>query len=318
MILVIMPSTSVFAYDCEVDGIYYNRISATEFEVTYYSSTSNAEAYKGEVIIPASVIYNGRTFKVISVGNSAFEGCTGLTSVTIPNSVTSIYSNAFQGCSGLTSVTIPNSVTSIGKDAFNNCTGLTSVTIPNSVTSINAGVFEGCTSLTSVTIPNSVTIIGHGAFQNCTGLTSVTIPNSVTIIDQYAFCWCTSLTSVTIPNSVTSIGYDAFSVCTSLTSLYINNTTPPKLHDQAFDNINYTWTDLYVPVGSKEAYKKASGWKNFVSISEYNPAVINTICNRDVMENSRYSLDGQHIIKPKKGVNIIKMSDGSTKKIIVR
>ena len=272
MILVIMPSTSVFAYDCEVDGIYYNRISATEFEVTYYSSTSNAEAYKGEVIIPASVIYNGRTFKVISVGNSAFEGCTGLTSVTIPNSVTSIYSNAFQGCSGLTSVTIPNSVTSIGKDAFN----------------------------------------------NCTGLTSVTIPNSVTIIDQYAFCWCTSLTSVTIPNSVTSIGYDAFSVCTSLTSLYINNTTPPKLHDQAFDNINYTWTDLYVPVGSKEAYKKASGWKNFVSISEYNPAVINTICNRDVMENSRYSLDGQHIIKPKKGVNIIKMSDGSTKKIIVR
>lgn len=100
--------------------------------------------------------------------------------------------------------------------------------------------------------------------------------------------------------------------------MYINNTTPPKLHDQAFDNINYTWTDLYVPVGSKEAYKKASGWKQFKYISEFNPASIDIISNGDVMENSRYSLDGQHIIKPKKGVNIIKMSDGSTKKVLVK
>ena len=122
---------------------------------------------------------------------------------------------------------------------------------------------------------------------------------------------------MTIPNSVTSIGNEAFKGCTSLTSLYVNNTTPPEL-DDTFEKIHYTWTDLYVPVGSIEAYSTASGWKNFVSISEYNPAVINTTSNGDVMESSRYSLNGQQIIEAKKGINIIKMSDGSTKKVLVK
>ena len=152
------------------------------------------------------------------------EGCKILTSVTIPNSVTSIGNKAFYGCTSLTSVTIPNSVTSIGVWAFDGCTSLTSVTIPNSVTSIESGAFRNCTSLTSVTIPNSVTSIESGAFQNCTSLSSVTIPNSVTSIGNYAFSGCTSLTSVTIPNSVTSIGQDAFYVCTSLTSVTFQGT----------------------------------------------------------------------------------------------
>ena len=133
-----------------------------------------------------------------------------LTSVTIPNSVTSIGKYAFSNCKGLTSVTIGNSVTSIGEYAFSNCTGLTSVTIGNSVTSIGDYAFSNCTGLTSVTIPNSVTSIGEYAFYNCTGLTSVTIPNSVTSIGESAFENCKGLTSITIPNSVTSIGNQAF------------------------------------------------------------------------------------------------------------
>ncbi len=158
-----------------------------------------------------------------SIGGSAFQGCTGLTSVTIPNSVTSIGSNVFQGCSSLTSVTIPNSVTSIGSNVFQCCSSLTSVTIGNSVTSIGNNVFECCSSLTSLTIPNSVTSIGDNAFNGCTGLTSLTIPNSVTSIGQVAFANCTGLTSLTIPNSVTSIGDYAFNGCTGLTSLTIPN-----------------------------------------------------------------------------------------------
>ncbi len=138
-----------------------------------------------------------------------------MTSVTIPNSVTSIGDGAFSGCSGLTSVTIPNSVTSIGEYAFSGCSGLTSVTIPNSVTGIERGAFNGCSSLNSVTIGNSVTSIGDYAFWGCSSLTSVTIPNSVTSIGNEAFDWCSGLTSLTIPNSVTSIGNDAFR--------YINN-----------------------------------------------------------------------------------------------
>ena len=156
---------------------------------------------------------------VTSIAHGTFYGCSGLTSITIPNSVTSIEDNAFFGCTGLTSITIPNSVTSIGGSAFYGCTGLTSITIPNSVTSIGEYAFYGCTGLTSITIPNSVTSIGNYAFYNCSGLTSITFPNSVTSIGSSAFSNCSGLTSITIPNSVTSIGNYAFSYCTSLTSV---------------------------------------------------------------------------------------------------
>ncbi len=138
-------------------------------------------------------------------------------------SVTSIGSGAFNGCSGLTSITIPNSVTSIEGVAFEYCTGLTSITIPNSITCIEAWTFNGCTGLKSITIQTSVTSIGSSAFRGCTGLTSITIPNSVTSIGNYAFYDCTGLTSITIPNSVTSIGNRAFYNCSNLQySIYDN------------------------------------------------------------------------------------------------
>ena len=140
---------------------------------------------------------------------AAFDYCSGLTSITIPNSVTSIGGLAFWDCESLTSITIPNSVTSIGYAAFYGCSSLTSVTIPNSVTSIGGLAFKGCKSLTSVTIPNSVTSIGEGAFEGCSGLTSIIIPNSVTSIGGVAFAFCSSLISVTIP-SHTKIGHNAF------------------------------------------------------------------------------------------------------------
>jgi len=155
--------------------------------------------------------------------------------VTIPTNingltVTSIGIDAFEE-TALTSVTIPNSVTSIGGDAFYYCTSLTSVTIPNSATSIGGYAFYNCTSLTNVTIPNSVTSIGQYAFDYCSGLKSVTIPNSVTSIGDGAFEHCISLTSVTIPNSVTSIGGDAFYYCTSLTSVYFTGNAPSPSND---------------------------------------------------------------------------------------
>ena len=156
---------------------------------------------------------------VTSIGLQAFYNCTSLTSITIPNSVTSIGTWAFAFCTSLTSITIPNSVTSIGEYAFSNCRGLASITIPNSVTSIGTWAFAYCTSLTSITIPNSVTSIEEYAFNNCSGLSTLTIPNSVTSIGNGAFSGCTGLTSINIPNSVTSIGGYAFEGCTSLTSI---------------------------------------------------------------------------------------------------
>ena len=124
------------------------------------------------------------------LGDGAFSGCSGLTSLTLPSSVTSIGDNAFSGCSGLTSLTIPSGVTWIGYYAFEGCSGLTSLTIPSSVTSICGGAFRGCSGLTSLTIPSSVTSIGDWAFNGCSGLTSLTIPSSVTSIGNYAFSYC--------------------------------------------------------------------------------------------------------------------------------
>ena len=237
----------IFSAKCPSGQTLYYQITDNENHyVTVVSPTLGYFNLNGEITIPDVVTNDGIDYQVTSIGYNAFNGCTGLTSVEIPNSVTSIGDNAFSGCTGLksltignlvesigyaafagceglTSLTIPNSVTSIGDQAFYRCAGLTSVKIPNSVTSIGEYAFSGCTGLTSVEIPNSVTSIGECAFYQCTGLASVEIPNSVKSIGDNAFSGCSGLTSVEIPNSVTSIGNSAFSGCTGLTSLTIGN-----------------------------------------------------------------------------------------------
>ena len=239
---------SLHAYDFAVDGIYYSITSSTDktVSVTYksYSHYSYYSDYSGTIVIPNEVTYNSITYNVTSINEHAFDGCTGLTSVTIPSSVTSISSYAFKGCTGLTSVTIPSSVTSIGSSAFYGCSGLTSVTIPSSVTSISFYAFNGCTSLQNVAILGSP-IIEYAAFDNTPyfdnmpdgmvyinnvaykykGImpadTSIKIKEGTTHIAANAFCDCTGLLSVSIPSSVTSIGSSAFKGCTGLISVNI-------------------------------------------------------------------------------------------------
>ena len=243
----------------QIGDLYYNLNQTNKMaEVTYKRYDGWHTYNEGWTIttanIPSSVKYNSVTYSVTSIGDNAFNGCSGLTSITIPNSVTSIGSNAFYNCSGLTSVTIPNSVISIGDHVFENCTGLTSVTIGYSVTSIGSKAFSGCSGLTSVTIPNSVTSIRWKAFENCSGLTSVTIPNSVTGIGDSAFSGCTGLTSVTIPNSVISIGDYVFENCTGLTSVNVDASNPNYSSiDGVLFNKDRTELILY-PAEKKGAY----------------------------------------------------------------
>ena len=143
-LLLNMFSAKVMAYDALIDGIYYN-LSGINATVTYLSKDdSNISAYKGHVIIPDNFTYGGHLYFVTSIGNYAFSGCTGLTSITIPQRMTSIGERSFYNCTGLTSINIPNSVTSIGVCAFLSCINLTSITIPNSVTSIGWSAFHNC------------------------------------------------------------------------------------------------------------------------------------------------------------------------------
>ena len=153
--ILIANCISASAIEFMVDGVRYS-VNDDNTNVTVAGYPSGNEP-TGHLIIPKSVTYDGISYPVTSIDNKAFDGCSGLTSVTIPNSVTSIYDGAFDECTGLTSLTIGNSVTSIGNGAFRDCSGLTNVTIPNSVTEIGPGAFDGCSGLTSVTIPNSVT-----------------------------------------------------------------------------------------------------------------------------------------------------------------
>ena len=226
------------------DGIDYYKYLLDEITIdgiiySYTPGVDNPASVTGFVPpittanIPSTIDISGNIYNVTSIGDYAFQNCSALTSLTIPNSVTIIGDGAFESCSILTSVTIGSSVTSIGDGAFYNCSALTSVSIPDSVTIIGDGAFESCSILTSVTIGSSVTTIGDGAFYDCTSLTSVTIGSSVETIGDYAFYNCSALTSVSIPNSVTSIGFVAFAICSSLTSVTIPDSVT-SIGDYAF------------------------------------------------------------------------------------
>ena len=254
---------------------------------------------------------------ITEIGYYAFEGCSGLTSLNLPDGITLIRSCAFCGCSGLTSLNLPASITSIGTGAFIDCSGLTSLTLPAGITSIGESTFGGCSGLTSLNLPDGITEIGSYAFQDCSGLTSLTLPDGITSIGKSAFRGCSGLTSLNLPAGITEIGSYAFRGCSGLTSIYVYAEKVPKIGWDVFVGVDANKCTVYVPKGTYDDYI-SSDFRYFWDIVEFDATGIDkTTTSTDAKEVSRYSVNGQRLVDPTKGLNIVKYSDGSVKKVAV-
>ena len=274
------------------------------------------------------------------IGEYAFKGCSGLTSLNLPAGITSIGSRAFYGCSGLTSLNLPADITYIGLYAFYGCSGLTSLTIPTGVSIINEYAFYDCSSLTRLDLPSSIREIYHSAFMNCRNLTSLTIPSNVTYISSRAFSGCSSLKNITLPTRIFGIGDNAFYGCSNLnsltlsyelreineyafcdcnglTSIYVYADKVPKMREDVFKGCDAKKCTIYVPKGTYGDYR-SSEFGYFENIVEFDATGIDkTTTSTDVEEVARYSVNGQRLVGPTKGLNIVKYSDGSVKKVAV-
>ena len=289
LFMAILAATCLWAYDFEAGGLFYNVISDT---IPYTAEVTNHPGFPYEIAsatIPEKVNYCDITYVVKRIGAGAFEDCYALTSVTIPNSITSIESFAFKNCQSLNSINIPQSVVFIKPTAFSNSgiyndesnwedsvlyigdcliqakRGLTGSYIVKEGTRLIINEAFAGSNLTDITIPNTVTDIGVGAFQY-SDLTSIIIPNGVTKIWAGAFHHCTSLKSVTLPNSITQIQRDAFRDCTALTTVVCEAVQVPDCQHNIFANIPFLEATLYVPKESLEDYKSAIYWKDFGTI----------------------------------------------------
>ena len=284
----------LFLFTCAPGGAYAQTFESGGIQYSVLSSDDKTVAVEhycgdsvGHVIIPQTVRFDDE-YAVKEIKGSAFYCCSGLSSIIIPDGVTSIGYSAFMFCSGLTSIHIPKSVTSIKSDAFSYCDGVTSITvdpqnpvfdsrencnaivetatntlftgckntvIPKSVTKIGSSAFCGCTGLTAVTIPDGVSSIGFYSFRECNGLISIDIPASVSLIDQYAFMWCEGLVSVNIPEGVASIRGSAFWGCSALKSVKIPASVS-NIETEAFGNCRSLASIVVDPANTKYDSRK--------------------------------------------------------------
>ena len=289
LFMAILAATYLWAYDFEAGGLFYNVISDT---IPYTAEVTNHPGFPYEIAsatIPEKVNYCDITYVVKRIGAGAFEDCYALTSVTIPNSITSIESFAFKNCQSLNSINIPKSVVFIKPTAFSysgiyndesnwedsvlyigDCLiqakrGLTGSYIVKEGTRLIINEAFAGSNLTDITIPNTVTDIGVGAFKY-SALTSMIIPNGITKIRGFAFYHCTSLKSINLPQSITQIQRDAFRDCTALTTVVCEAVLVPDCQHNIFFNVPQSAATLYVPEESLEDYKSAIYWKDFSTI----------------------------------------------------
>ena len=283
---------------------------------------------------------------VVQIGRIAFEDCTALTSLTISSTVKSLVSSSFGGCVKLTSIAVAEGNTVY--DSRNNCnaiietyeekkqgetithsklvTGCKGTVIPDGVTEIGSNAFRNCGGLTSINIPSSVTFIGYSAFQN-TGLTTVTIGENVSELDDLCFADCANLTTVTLPSTVNKIGYEAFSNCTALKDFYCNAEKCPTASSDTFLGTPVGTATLHVPAAGVGVYTLTDPWSQFGSIvggdgnlvapEKDDATAIASLQNAGKVQQV-YNLGGQQAGRLQRGINVVVLSDGTTRKVFVK
>ena len=255
---------------------------------------------------------------ITSVGFRAFYGCKSLSSLVIPSSVTEIDSYVFEDCLNLEDVTFPEGIQRIEAGTFLRCKALKHFTIPSTVNSIDRFAFCGCTNLEEIELPLGVTSIEAQTFDGCSNLKSVLIPTSVTSIEKYAFDSCEKLSSIDIPASVTSIGDKAFQYCNGLTSIFVHWNSPISTGSDVFKGCDKEKCTVYIPKGTYQDYW-LSEFGYFDNLVEAETTGINMLPTSGKSKAaSRYSANGQRLTAPTKGLNIVKYSDGSVRKEIVK
>lgn len=253
-------------------GTFNYTTGAVSIKRSIFSKKADIDTYASFVDPPQpnNEIWYTSTYnqKIIPDSNSQWnsdiisnENVNGHGVIRFSTAITRIPNSAFTQCSGLVSISLPNSVLSIGSGAFTTCSSLQEISIPTSVTSIESYAFANCTQLSSIILPPDLTAISSSLFTHCFALESVTIPNDVTSIGQEAFENCRSLVSLTIPDGVTTIGYYPFDGCTSLKKVTFLSSNPLNNNSGIFDDIPDC--RIFVPLSSINSYKTAIGWASY-------------------------------------------------------
>lgn len=351
-VFALLTASNAYAYDLEVDGIYYN-LDMTNYTATV---TYGDNKYAGDVVVPSTIQYKTAKFDVVKIGGSAFERCSELTSVRIGEGVTAIGKEAFQYSKKLVKVTIPSTLRTIGSGAFYQCESLEEATLPEGVEEIEYSTFCNCYKLAEIIIPSTVKTIGSNAFDNCQSVKKLFIPKSVTYIDTSAF------EDLTLDELIVEDGDGEVSVFywpfygTSTKTLYIGRPIPlnanfknnetqtlilgPKLNKwynsytgtgvtkviskienpsqlvPVFAPITYLDAELIVPNGTLELYKADENWKKFLSISEEGTGTgINSINAANAEGTQTFTVGGIRTSANSKGISIIR-ENGKTKKVL--
>ena len=253
------------SFVAESDGINYRyEVIISNHNYVRVTPVSGPEAVTGAINIPSTVRHEDYTYVVTQIGANAFSNYTGITSITIPGTVSIIETNAFRNCQSLTTVNVSNSISTIDAYAFENCSQLQSFHFATSLSTLGQGCFRGCSSLTTADLPSTITAVPDEAFNGCTSLSSLRLPATIMQIGNKAFAHCTGLRSIYLDRSVQQIGDSTFFDCDSVQSITCLTSTPPACSVTTFGNMP-TAIPVTVMMSSINNYQVATGWNRFTN-----------------------------------------------------